>query len=294
MYEEGLSILIPVFNRPCDTLVRQLHAQAMATGTAFEIIVMEDGSTNHASVEQNHTLARLEGVRHIVHPDNRGRAAIRNSLADEARYDTLLFMDCDMEVRKSDFLPCYLREKAPVACGGIRIGGDAHRLRHNLRYRYEQAFEQRHPVRCYVDHTGMDFHTANVLIAHRVMDTCRFDERFCRYGYEDVRFGKTLQQTGIPVSHIDNAVWMTQYESNATFLAKTEEAMHTLYDFRSELHTHSRLLKQVARMKRLGLLPLLRVLHRCLGGILRRNLCGSRPVCALFNAYKLLYYAALP
>lgn len=293
MYEEGLSILIPVFNRPCGTLVRQLHEQAVAIGTAFEMIVIEDGSTDRAAVEQNSSLERLEGVRHIVHPENRGRAAVRNALADEARFATLLFLDCDMEVRKTNFLQCYLREKAPVVCGGIRIGGDAHLLRYNLRYRYEKAFEKRHPQRCYKDDTCMDFHTANFLIDHRVMDTCRFDERFRRYGYEDVRFGKTLQQASIPVSHIDNPVWMTQYEPNASFLAKTEEAMRTLYDFRSELRSHSRLLKQVERLKHLGLLPFLRIMHRSVGGILRKNLSGPRPTHTLFNVYKLLYYAAL-
>ncbi len=290
MYKEGLSILIPVFNRPCGGLVRQLHAQAVATGAAFEILVVEDGSTDRASVEQNRLLARLEGVRHIVHQENRGRAAIRNGLASEAVFATLLFLDCDVEIRKADFLLCYLKEQAPVVCGGIRIGGDAQQLRHNLRYRYEKAFEKRHPIRCYEDPACMDFHTANVLMSHRVMDTCRFDERFRRYGYEDIYFGKTLQQAGLTVTHIDNPVWLTQYEPNASFIAKTEEALHTLYEFRSELHSHSRLLQIVARLKRLGLLPFVRILHRCAGELLRRNLSGPHPVCAWFNVYKLLYY----
>lgn len=293
MYRQGLSILIPVFNRPCGDLVRQLYAQAVHTGADFEIIVVEDGSTDLASVACNRPLARMDCVRHIVHEENKGRAAIRNWLADEARFDTLLYLDCDVALRTSDFLQCYLKEKAPVVCGGIRIGGDARLLRHNLRYRYEKAFDRRHPVRCFQDPTCMDFHTANFLIAHRVMEVCRFDERFRRYGYEDVFFGKTLQQTGLSVSHIDNPVWLTQYETNTCFMEKTEEALRTLYDFRAELQSHSRLLQQVSRLKRFSLLPFVRALHRGFGSILRRNLSGHHPVCPLFNAYKLLFFASL-
>ena len=147
MYKQGLSILIPVFNRNCCALVQELHVQAVNCGIDFEIIVVEDGSTNPKYVDQNRPVAAIDHVRYIIHEENMGRAIIRNWLADKAEYDTLLFLDCDVDILDPDYLKRYLDNKASVVCGGLCIGGDANKLRHSLRYHYEKTHEKEYTAK---------------------------------------------------------------------------------------------------------------------------------------------------
>lgn len=294
MYKQGLSILIPVFNRNCCALVQELHAQAVNCGIDFEIIVVEDGSTNPKYVDQNRPVAAIDHVRYIIHEKNMGRAIIRNWLADKAEYDTLLFLDCDVDILDPDYLKRYLDNKASVVCGGLCIGGDANKLRHSLRYHYEKTHEKEYTAKQRKRNPYKNFRTTNFLIEHKVMESCRFDERFRQYGYEDVIFGKTLKQNGIIISHIENPVYLTRFESNTYFMTKTEEALHTLYKFRKDIAPYSRLLQHVEVLKKIGLLPVLRLIYRSsIGYYLLRNLNGERPVSQLYNLYKLMFFASL-
>ena len=97
-----LSICIPVYNQDVTSLVHELHRQASRSSCAFEILLMEDGSTSF--LEENSTLGSLESVRYVRLPQNVGRSAIRNRLADEARYEYLIFMDCDVFPQDDSFL----------------------------------------------------------------------------------------------------------------------------------------------------------------------------------------------
>jgi hypothetical protein len=120
-----------------------------------------------------------------------------------------------------------------------------------------------------------------------------FDERLRNYGYEDVLLGKTLHQNRIPIVHIDNPLGFCVFESNADFMAKTEEGLRTLCEFRSDLRGYSRLLKLVQGIHIPAILWLIRLWHRLFGQIERRNLCGSRPYLSLFNLYRLGYFLTL-
>lgn len=89
-----LSICIPIYNQNVTPLVNELRAQALRADCQFEILLMDDASTRYK--EANSRLCELEGVRFIGLEKNVGRSVIRNKLADEAFYDYLLFMDCDV------------------------------------------------------------------------------------------------------------------------------------------------------------------------------------------------------
>lgn len=181
-----------------------------------------------------------------------------------------------------------------MVCGGLCIGGDANKLRHSLRYHYEKTHEKEYTAKQRKRNPYKNFRTTNFLIEHKVMEGCRFDERFRQYGYEDVIFGKTLKQNGIIISHIENPVYLTRFESNTYFMIKTEEAMHTLYKFRKDIAPYSRLLQHVEVLKKIGLLPVLRLIYRSsIGYYLMRNLNGERPVSQLYNLYKLMFFASL-
>src|ERR1035437_2235981 len=101
-----LSILIPTYNYNITRLVADLHQQAVDTDVVFEIIVIEDGSTLY--VKENNAINELYFCRHIVLDENIGRSAVRNKLADEAKYDHLIFIDCDAEVFSIHFIEKYI------------------------------------------------------------------------------------------------------------------------------------------------------------------------------------------
>ena len=105
----SISVLIPTYNQPCLELVKQLHAQLERAGVDYEIIVADDGSTDQTSVEANLQIASLPGCQYVVKKENVGRSAIRNFLAQTARYDYLLFIDSDMTMVSDQYIERYLK-----------------------------------------------------------------------------------------------------------------------------------------------------------------------------------------
>ena len=90
----GLSVLIPVFNRPVAALVTALLAQAPHWPGPVEICLLDDGSAPEYQA-LNQPLAGWPGVVYAELPRNVGRAAVRNQLAARARYEWLLLLDND-------------------------------------------------------------------------------------------------------------------------------------------------------------------------------------------------------
>lgn len=290
----ALSILIPTYNDACIRLVGDLRQQAEQAGIAYEILVADDGSTNEAVIRENSTISQWPHCQYLLQPQNIGRAAIRNFLAQTAQYDHLLFIDSDMMLVRPDFLTCYLSmESAEVIDGGVSIGGDASAFENNLRYRYEKSVEQEHTAEKRQLHPYRDFHTANFLIRRDLMLAHPFDERFRYYGYEDVLFGKQLRADHIAITHLDNPMGFCTFESNPDFVAKTEEGLRTLHQFRNELRGYSRLLTLVEGIHIPLILSLIRFFHRLFGGLIRRNLCSHHPNLRLFSLYKLGYFLCI-
>ena len=290
----ALSILIPTYNDLCVKLVGDLRQQAEQTGIGYEILVGDDGSTDHEVVSENRQIDQWAHCRYLVQPQNTGRAAIRNRLAREARYDWLLFVDSDMTVVRPDYIGQYVaQDNADVVDGGVTIGGDAEVLKQNLRYLYEKASEHEHTAEMRQKKPYQDFHTANFLIRRDLMLSHPFDERFRYYGYEDVLFGKQLRADHIAITHIDNPMGFCTFESNPDFVSKTEEGLHTLYQFQSELRGYSRLITLVEGIHIPLILSLIRLSHRLFSGLIRHNLCGRHPSLKLFRLYKLGYYTTI-
>ena len=290
-----LSILIPCYNYICTPLVEQLARQASEVkGLRYEIVVIDDGSTAAKMVEVNSSISRMNCCRHIFLEQNQGRSKVRNRLAREARYDCLLFVDCKHSLPDGRFVSRYVEAADnDVVDGGIRIEGDARLLRGNLRYLYEKSAEAAHSVEKRQEDEYRDFHTANFMVRKWVMEKCRFDECITRYGYEDVLFGKQLKEAGIRIRHIANPVGFSHFESNKSFVAKTEEGMRTLREHSGKLAGYSTLLNIYNKVERAHLLWLLRLVYRLTGKMLRRNLVGKRPSLTVFKLYKMAYFASL-
>lgn len=293
-----LSILLPVYNCSCVALVTELHRQCVECKADFEIIVADDGSLSDAIGanaacqhlrDENKVIEHLKGVRYIIREKNVGRSAIRNFLVSQAKGERLLFIDGDLSLDNPSFIRNYLQTEADVVVGGIAIGGSPDRWKGNLRYRYERKCETNNTVESRQSHPYQHLAT-NILVRHSVLGEQPYDENISHYGYEDVLLGKRFQQQQVAVRHIDNPVLFCDFEDNASYLAKTEEALRTLFAFRKELKGYSRLLDKAERIERLHLSPLFAIAYRLLSSPIKNCLLGNKPNVFWFNVYKLLYY----
>ena len=287
-----LSILIPTYNGDCRRQVKELCRQAEAVdGLTFEVIVADDGSSDRQCAELCREVERLPHCRFIDRGVNSGRAAIRNFLANEAQYRWLLFMDCDMTIVADDFIKKHLdADTNGVTYGGYVVGKGEEGC---LRYIYERQCAPQHTADERKKRPFMHFHTCNILVPRQVMLSHPFDERFRHYGYEDVLFGKQLRKAGITISHIDNPAGFCTFEDNPHFVAKTEEGLRTLHQFRDELRGYSNMITFTEGIHLGAVRGIIRLWHRLFGPMERRNLCGSHPSLRLFKLYKLGYYMNL-
>ena len=87
-------------------------------------------------------------------------------------------------------------------------------------------------------------HLSTNFMAHRkLVGTTPYNEDIKQYGFEDVLLGKRFKALNAQINHIDNPVLFDDFELNAVFLRKTEEALRTLSIFQTELKGYSNLLE---------------------------------------------------
>jgi glycosyltransferase involved in cell wall biosynthesis len=110
-----VSIIVPVFNAGTD-LQRAISSAVAQTYRDFEVVVVDDGSTDAATLATLSAVARRPGV--TVHrTENRGPSAARNTAIMHARGAYILPLDAD------DYLaPTYLERTVPLLDGDPALG----------------------------------------------------------------------------------------------------------------------------------------------------------------------------
>ncbi len=284
-----LSILIPAFNHDITGLVGDLHAQAVALGIDFEIIVLEDGSTQH--LIENQTVTSLANVNYFVLGNNTGRSAARNMLADKSQYPYLLFIDCDSEVCASDFIKKYLNFVAPdcVINGGIAYNFTQDTSNYRLRLKYAEreirTAEERRRLK-------LSFTTFNLLIDRNLFMQIRFDQRIKGYGYEDLALGYTLVEKGYHIRHIDNPLIHKGVDDTLTFIGKADVGVRNLRclyksnDY-PNLARYSKIIRYYSIIERFRLIMLISKLFGVFRRLIENNLKGDNPSLIMFDFYKL-------
>jgi glycosyltransferase involved in cell wall biosynthesis len=289
-----LSILIPAYNYNVTKLVLELHRQAVESFVDFEIIVMEDGSNTF--LNENKEIEKLENCTYEVLKDNFGRSAIRNRLADKAKYDHLLFLDCDAEIYTPHFIEKYeaFCNEDCVVIGGTEYDPNESNAEFSLRLKYGRKREAR-PAN---ERGKNNFATFNFLISKNIYNKVRFDETIKTYGHEDMLFGHELKSLGYEFIQIDNPVIHKGLDSNEAFLTKTETATENLlrlyqsgkYPFLPET---SKLLSHYLKVKKLHLTKIAAIKFNIFKNAFKKQLTGKNPSLLLFDIYKLLHICKL-
>ena len=293
---EALSILIPVFDWDCSQLVKDLHLQGLSLGIPYEIIVADDCSIDVELREKNRTVTEsLENCRFIGLSENIGRAAIRNMLADKAKYGKLLFIDCDVAVKDNSFLGNYIdaSDCASIICGGMVHPDSLPAPGVELRWTYEKEADKERAAECRNRAPYARFTPFSFMIDRDVFMQIRFDTSYNGYGYEDVQFGHELEKQGVSILHIDNPLVHLGLESNEVFLGKTRQAVENAYMHREEIGGSSRLLNHYNRVSKCCMRWVFRVIwaFSCKG--MEKNLLGQKPSLKVFSLYKLCYLCSL-
>ncbi|MBO4542470.1 MAG: glycosyltransferase [Bacteroidales bacterium] len=296
-----LSILIPVYNWDVRSLVAELHKQATNLGIAFEILLLDDASTDERIKEFNQELKLLDNVTLRALPSNAGRAVSRNLLARAAKYKHLLFMDCDSEPVDGKFLERYIpfcQQNPVVVYGGIQYKKIKVKPAYKLRWTYGIVCEER-PAKERRKQPNSQFHTFNFLISKDLFMSIQFNEMLKHYGHEDTLFGIELTKKGITVQHIDNPLYHLDINDNQQYIQKTRYGVENLrillnqYEDKPLLTKEIRLLKYYHVLEKTKMVWVGSMFYHTFNQLMLKNFNGSHPNLTLFNLYKLSYLSSL-
>jgi glycosyltransferase involved in cell wall biosynthesis len=121
-----LSVIIPVYNE--EATLEEIITRVRATDLAYEIVVVDDGSTDTSPT----ILSRLQDSGEpplclLLHEQNRGKgAAMRTGLA-AVTGDLVLVQDADLEYDPAD----YANLLAPFSNGGVQVVYGSRNLQRN-------------------------------------------------------------------------------------------------------------------------------------------------------------------
>lgn len=296
MNDKNLSIAIPTRNDDCSQTVSKLLEQARReTSLDFEILIADDASDNAEVIRQLNIIGNQEGCRLIRLKENVGRAAVRNMLAREAKYDKVLFIDAGVDINNQDFLKTYIlhANDADIVCGGWKTEVGAETAKANLRAKYELDCEKNHTPLQRNKHPYRSFRTVNFLVHKDILLNNPFPADMTGYGYEDVVFGKQAEKAGCTVLHIDNPVVYKSYEDNEAFVSKTIQSVNTLYIYRERIGQYSKLHSIAFRLRKLRLDSLMVFLYKQRSVTWKKQLCGNCPSLRMLSLLKLGCYLSL-
>ena len=98
-----LSILIPVYNYNVYPLVLELQKQCINCGIVFEILCQDDASQSSLNAF-NENINALSDCSFVSLKKNLAHRENRNSLAEQAKFEYLLFVDGDSIIIRDDYI----------------------------------------------------------------------------------------------------------------------------------------------------------------------------------------------
>ena len=223
-----LSILIPIYNFSVEKLIKELLLQSRSLDIPFEILCYDDKSDDYF-LKKNKNIENIKEVCYTILNNNLGRSKIRNLLAEQAKFNNLLFLDCDIKISNKKFIKNYLEleKKHKVIVGGVSYDDFNSENSKFLRWKYGKSREQK-TAKVRQEFPYHSFSSCNLFIRKEIIQRICFSEKLLQYGHEDTLFGLELQQLSIPILHIDNPIIHVGLDDTAVFLNKTELGLMNL------------------------------------------------------------------
>lgn len=291
-----LSILIPIYNYPITTLLKGLSQSIEQIDFDVEILCLEDGSTQF--VDSNKSICSYtKHTSHVISQKNKGRITSRKHLAAQAKYNWLLFLDADVELKDNQFLNNYLgyfNSEFEAIYGGCTYDCKKPSDSKLLRWKYGKTYEDidaalrnKSPYKYIV--------SANFLIKKTLIKKLFSSIEDEGYGY-DILLGALMKSNNTKVLHINNPVIHKGLDNNKEFFSKVRKAVETSFklhrDARLQISSSS-LIKTFILLKKLGLVRLVSLIFKITKSKLTENLLGVNPNIKLLQFYKLGYLCAI-
>lgn len=290
-----LSILIPTYNYAILALVKNVHQQCLEAQIPFEIICLDDQSDNDYQIE-NLIISTLPNCIYNVNQTNVGRTRTRQQLAEQAKYDWLLFLDADVIPVTSAFIQHYIDAIQPntVIFGGYQYEKESTDATKILRFRYGKEREEK-----YASERNKNPYTyvfsGNMLVPKSIFLNFNYQANEKNYGM-DIYFGYQLYQQQISVLHLDNPILHLGLETNEVYFQKALQGVES----RKKYLLHEKgvdqmnpLVQAYAKLKKLGLTKLVAVGFKIVAPYLKKNILSTNPKLVYFDIYRLGYLCSL-
>jgi glycosyltransferase involved in cell wall biosynthesis len=200
------SVVIPTYNRKpiLEKCLRALERQRLGKQSliaGYEIVLVDDGSTDGTLEWLAENSADFPHVRSFSQ-DHQGPAAARNLGVEQAKGDTIIFIDSDLVVTEN-----FLQAHADALVQGQdKLGSDR-----VFTYgwvintcNFNNPTSEPYKI---TDFSAAYFATGNVAISkHWLEKAGLFDTRFQLYGWEDLELGVRLKQLGLKLIKCPAAV----------------------------------------------------------------------------------------
>ncbi len=196
------SVVIPTYDRKpilAKCLLALENQQFANTVIDYEVIVVDDGSTD-GTIEW--LAANREDLSHVrsICQSHQGPAAARNLGVEDAKGDTIIFIDSDLVVTEhflqahaDALLQAYEDTDAVFTYGSVINTCN-----------FDNPTSEPYKI---TDFSAAYFATGNVAIArHWLMEAGLFDSRFQLYGWEDLELGVRLKKLGLTLIKCPAAV----------------------------------------------------------------------------------------
>jgi glycosyltransferase involved in cell wall biosynthesis len=291
-----LSILIPTYNYFIENLVTTLHKQCISVDIEFEIIVLEDFSSEDY-IFLNKNIALLSNCSYKINSVNFGRTKTRQILAEKAKFDWVLFLDADVIPVHDNFIEKYvsnLRDTTAVVFGGYQYDEKQPEISKILRYRYGKEREEKSDTIRSKNPYQFVF-SGNMLIQKKLFLELNFKDDRKFYGM-DIFFAYQLYSQQIVVKHIDNAIFHHGLENNEVFFEKSLQSVVSrkyFLDNKAGVDSLNPLLKAYLRLKKYYLTKPISLVFYIIEPLLKKNILSNNPNLKYFDWYRLGYICSL-
>lgn len=290
-----ISILIPTYNYSVHNLVVAINEQCQELKLQYEILVQEDASEKSFQT-QNQQINCFENCSYSCNSINIGRTKTRETLALNARYNWLLFLDSDVLPVDKEFIANYIKclnLDYSIVNGGVKYQVDSQQLG-TLRYKYGKFREEKKAAQRSLNPYN-SIVSGNLLVKKELFLETNYSGNDAVYGL-DIYFAYCLFKKQIAILHIDNCVFHLGIENNAVFLKKSLESVNSRKEIMvdlDEIEKINGLIKKYKALKKYKFVLLVKLLFYFLKPIFHKNLLSKYPNLFLFDCYRLGYLCTL-
>lgn len=289
------SVLIPIFNKDVNELVNRLQKQCEEITPSYEILCYDDCSEEKHRIK-NRKLSNLLNVSYVERAENLGRSKIRNRLAKNARFEKLIFLDCDVKLTEKNFVANYLEalDQNPIIFGGVQYQKKKPTAKTKLLHWNYGVKKEIKPLKQRLKQPYKLFTSANFAALREVFLKIQFDENINLYGHEDSLFALSAEKQNITIGHIDNPILHIGLKTNLRFMEDVDNSVKSLIDIKKRIpQFNTKLSSTYDLLKRYNLQKIFAWYYTNKMDQLRTQLVKEEVSLRKLDLYKLILYQQL-